>query len=69
MFCKLGVFLKKYLQLLIGLAVSAFFIYLALPGLHLPDVIEALQTLPCGSTRTLTVSLPWRVAFTRSARS
>lgn len=36
--------MKKYLQLLIGLAVSAFFIYLALPGLHLPTVIEALQT-------------------------
>ena len=36
--------MKKYVQLLIGLAVSAFFIYLALPGLHLPDVIEALQT-------------------------
>lgn len=37
-------YLKKYLQLLLGLAVSAFFIYLALPGLHLPAVIEALQT-------------------------
>lgn len=36
--------MKKYVQLLIGLAVSAFFIYLALPGLHLPTVIEALRT-------------------------
>jgi uncharacterized protein (TIRG00374 family) len=35
---------NKYVQLLLGLAVSAFFIYLALPGLHLPDVVEALQT-------------------------
>jgi glycosyltransferase 2 family protein len=36
--------LKKYIQLLAGLAVSAFFIYLALPGLHLQTVMEALQT-------------------------
>ncbi len=36
--------MKKYVQLLIGLAVSAFFIYLALPGLHLATVLEALQT-------------------------
>lgn len=36
--------MKKYVQLLIGLAVSAFFIYLALPGLHLPTVLEALRT-------------------------
>lgn len=32
------------MQLAIGVIVSAFFIYLALPGLHLPDVVEALQT-------------------------
>jgi uncharacterized protein (TIRG00374 family) len=36
--------LKRYAQLLIGLAISAFFIYLVLPGLHLPDVMEALRT-------------------------
>ena len=36
--------MKRYLQLAIGVLVSAFFIYLALPGLHLPDVVEALQT-------------------------
>lgn len=36
--------LKRYWQLVIGIFVSAFFIYLALPGLHLPDVVEALQT-------------------------
>lgn len=36
--------LKRYLQLLIGIAISAFFIYLVLPGLHLPNVVEALRT-------------------------
>jgi len=36
--------LKKYLPLLIGLAVSAFFIYLVLPGLHLATVLDALRT-------------------------
>lgn len=36
--------MKKYIQLLVGLAVSAFFIYLALPGLHLQTVMKALQT-------------------------
>jgi uncharacterized protein (TIRG00374 family) len=36
--------LKKYVQLLIGVAVSVFFIYLALPGLHLDTVVESLQT-------------------------
>lgn len=36
--------LKRYLQLLIGLAVSAVFIYFLLPGLHLPDVMAALRT-------------------------
>ncbi|MBW7886122.1 MAG: flippase-like domain-containing protein [Caldilineaceae bacterium] len=30
--------------MLIGIMVSAFFIYLALPGLHLPTVVEALRT-------------------------
>lgn len=36
--------MKRYLQLTIGVLVSAFFIYLALPGLHLPTVVEALET-------------------------
>ena len=36
--------LKRYGQLLIGIAISAFFIYLALPGLHLPTVMESLRT-------------------------
>ena len=36
--------MKRYGQLLIGIAISAFFIYLALPGLHLPTVMEALRT-------------------------
>jgi len=36
--------LKRNLQLAIGVIVSAFFIYLALPGLHLPTVVEALRT-------------------------
>lgn len=36
--------MKRYLQLLIGIAISVFFIYLALPGLHLPDVLHSLQT-------------------------
>jgi glycosyltransferase 2 family protein len=35
--------LKKYIQLSVGVGVSVFFIYLALPGLHLQTVIEALQ--------------------------
>ncbi|MCC6457859.1 MAG: flippase-like domain-containing protein [Caldilineaceae bacterium] len=30
--------------MLIGLAISAFFIYLVLPSLHLPDVVESLRT-------------------------
>lgn len=34
--------LRRNLQLLIGLLVSAFFIYLTLPSLHLPDVLDAL---------------------------
>jgi uncharacterized protein (TIRG00374 family) len=36
--------LKKYIQLSIGVGISAFFIYLALPGLHLQTVLEALRT-------------------------
>ena len=36
--------MKRYWQLLIGLAISAFFIYLALPGLHLADVMASLRT-------------------------
>lgn len=35
--------LRRTVQLLIGLLVSAFFIYLTLPSLHLPDVIQALR--------------------------
>ena len=35
--------MKKYIQLSIGVGVSVFFIYLALPGLHLQTVIAALQ--------------------------
>ena len=33
---------KKYWQLLVGVLISALFIYWALPGLHLPDVAEIL---------------------------
>jgi uncharacterized protein (TIRG00374 family) len=36
--------LKRYWQLLIGIGISAFFIYLALPGLHLPEVWASLRT-------------------------
>jgi uncharacterized protein (TIRG00374 family) len=36
--------LKRTIRLLIGLAISAFFIYLTLPSLHLPDVLETLRT-------------------------
>ncbi len=35
--------MKRNWQLLIGLLISAFFIYWALPGLHLPDVLRSLQ--------------------------
>lgn len=35
---------RKYWQLLIGILISALFIYWALPGLHLPDVAHALRT-------------------------
>ena len=36
--------LKRYWQLLIGFMISTFFIYLALPGLHLPEVWATLRT-------------------------
>ena len=36
--------MKRSIQLLIGIAISAFFIYLVLPSLHLPDVVESLRT-------------------------
>lgn len=36
--------MKRYWQLLIGLLISAFFIYLALPGLHLAEVQASLQS-------------------------
>jgi glycosyltransferase 2 family protein len=35
--------MRRYVQLLIGLLVSAFFIYLVLPSLHLSDVWQSLQ--------------------------
>lgn len=35
---------RKYWQLLIGILVSAVFVYWALPGLHLRDVAQALRT-------------------------
>jgi glycosyltransferase 2 family protein len=36
--------LKRSIRLLIGIAISVFFIYLVLPGLHLPDVLQTLRT-------------------------
>ncbi len=36
--------LKKYVQLLIGVLISVFFIYLTLPSLHLPDVVRSIRT-------------------------
>jgi glycosyltransferase 2 family protein len=36
--------LRKYLQLLVGIAISAFFIWLTLPGLHLAQVLTALRS-------------------------
>jgi uncharacterized protein (TIRG00374 family) len=36
--------LKRSIRLLIGIAISAFFIYLTLPSLHLPDVLASLRT-------------------------
>ncbi len=35
---------RKYLQLLLGILISAIFIYLALPGLHLNEVAASLRT-------------------------
>lgn len=39
-----GYGLNRYVQLAIGLAISVFFIYLALPGLHVSEVTAALRT-------------------------
>lgn len=39
-----GYDLNRYVQLAIGLAISFFFIYLALPGLHVAEVTAALRT-------------------------
>ncbi|MFN2199803.1 MAG: lysylphosphatidylglycerol synthase transmembrane domain-containing protein [Caldilineaceae bacterium] len=36
--------MKRTIYLLIGIAISAFFLYLALPGLHLKAVAEAMRT-------------------------
>lgn len=36
--------MKRYLQLAIGFAISAFFIYLALPGLHFREVWSTLRS-------------------------
>jgi uncharacterized protein (TIRG00374 family) len=36
--------LKSTIRLLIGFAISAFFIYLILPSLHLADVLQSLRT-------------------------
>lgn len=36
--------MKRYVQLLIGILISAIFIYWALPGLHLADVLASLKT-------------------------
>lgn len=36
--------MKRNVQLVIGFAISAFFIYLTLPGLHLADVMGSLRT-------------------------
>lgn len=36
--------LKRFWQLLIGILISAFFIYIALPGLHFSEVLETLRT-------------------------
>ncbi len=35
--------MKRYWQLLIGILISAFFIYIALPGLHLGEVLGTLR--------------------------
>lgn len=36
--------MKRSIQLLIGIAISAFFIYLVLPSLHLSEVLQTLRT-------------------------
>ena len=36
--------MKRSIRLLIGIAISVFFIYLVLPSLHLPDVLQTLRT-------------------------
>ena len=36
--------MKRNAQLVIGFAISAFFIYLTLPGLHLSEVLGTLRT-------------------------
>ncbi len=36
--------MKRYGQLLIGVLISVFFIYLVLPSLHLPDVWQSLES-------------------------
>jgi len=40
--------LRRYAQLLIGLVISAFFIYLTVPSLHLPDVLQAIRSAEYG---------------------
>jgi glycosyltransferase 2 family protein len=40
--------LKRYVQLLVGLLISAFFIYLVLPGLHLEEVLHTIQSAQYG---------------------
>jgi hypothetical protein len=40
----MGIFRNRYWQLIVGIGISMLFIYWALPGLHLPDVVEALRT-------------------------
>lgn len=41
---RMALHLKRHWQLLIGFLISAFFIYLALPGLHLTEVMTSLRT-------------------------
>ena len=36
--------MKRYVQLLIGIAISAIFIYFTLPSLHLPEVASAMRS-------------------------
>jgi len=39
-----GYGVRRYVQLLIGIAISAVFIYFTLPSLHLPEVAQAMRT-------------------------